>query len=256
MYIFGRTYTCIPCYRASRRVENMTKEKIEKRNARQRTENLSEEQRENRNAKMRVENMTDDKIQKQRDRAHRRKENMTEEQLEKLRNYLRSYHRNMTGKQLEKKRDRDRIRARVGNMTEEQLEKKRKRDRIRYRVENMTEEQLEKARARDRIRHHERRGWSVPSNFHLADFCEYCEVSNTKMTIDHIVPAKYKDFVPNKSKLDIRFFATACESCNFSKHTKLPNSQKHLDQVSEVLGYDIRKADWIPDFWQPPLIRH
>ena len=57
--------------------------------------------------------------------------------------------------------------------------------------------------------------------------------------------------VPSECWADKRMYASACRSCNASKGDRLPDSEHHLQQVSDVLGYDIRGEIWAQNLWQP-----
>ena len=98
---------------------------------------------------------------------------------------------------------------------------------------------------------HRRRGWPISDDFTVGDTCEYCGATG-KMEADHIIPVALKHYIPDDAKKDKRMFATACGDCNKSKSGKPPASEKHLSQVVDVLGYDIRQELWAQDLWQPP----
>lgn len=112
--------------------------------------------------------------------------------------------------------------------------------------------QSPKGKANLRKKKSRRRGWEIPVEYVPGDVCEYGGVCEGPMEVDHIISVGFAEFVSEELRSDLRMFATCCKSCNSSKGNRLPNSEKHLRQVSEVLGYDILLADWCPDLWSPP----
>ena len=211
---FQRTHYCKICIRASMRIENLTPEQRAENNARKKAE---------------LDNMSPEKREAIRTKNRERKKNRTPEQ---------------------RARDNSNERKRHANISPEQRE----RINARNRIENLTPERHAERNAKAVLKTHKRKGWPVPDGFVKGDLCEYCGTGEAKMEIDHIVPVVLKNWIPAEVKSDVRMFAKACKPCNATKRESLPASERHLSQVSDALGFDVRNMVWCRNLWQPPAI--